>query len=181
MKVLSIIGSPRKNGNTSIMSDMLFERLNQKNFDLEKVFLTDLEVNPCTDCRACKKGELVCTVNDDMPDLYQKIEQSEVFVIGTPIYWYGPTAQMKAMLDRFRPYFYNGKLKGKKLALLLPAGSGHGDCELTISMLKRMSEALEIKYLGAVTAEAYDEGDVLKNDSVSQAINELSKAIKVIF
>ncbi|PLX22745.1 MAG: hypothetical protein C0599_05680 [Salinivirgaceae bacterium] len=177
MKVLSIIGSPRKKGNTSLMSDMLFERLGHTKYDLEKIFLADLEVNPCTDCRACKEGELVCTVKDDMPDLYQKIEQSEILVIGTPIYWYGPTAQMKAMLDRFRPYFYNEKLKGKKVALLLPAGSGHGDCELTISMLKRMSSALEMQYLGAVTAEAYDEGDVLNNASVSQAIKELSVAI----
>jgi multimeric flavodoxin WrbA len=176
-RILSIIASPRKEGNTSLMSDILLEKLEGLNWEFEKLFLIDYEIGSCTDCRACKKNDLICTVDDGMQEIYEHIECSDVIVFGTPIYWFGPTAQMKALMDRFRPYFYNGKLKGKKACLLLPAGSGKKDCDLTIEMFKRMCAALEMPFLGAVTAEAYDEGDVKNNQSVMKAIGELSEAI----
>ena len=156
------IGSPRKNGNTSLMSDMLVSAAKDFDINFEKSFLYDLNIKPCTDCRVCKKGDLVCLVNDGMKTLYSKLDETDTIIIGSPIYWYSTTAQTKLFIDRLRPYYGNKKLKGKNLGLLLPAGVGSRDCDLTIAMIKRMCEALELNYIGEITAEAYDEGDVKK-------------------
>jgi multimeric flavodoxin WrbA len=154
-KVLILIGSPRKNGNTSILAEHLVKFLS-KDKKIKKLYLYDYNLKPCVDCRVCKKGEMVCALKDGMEELYASIDDSDVIIIGTPIYWFGPTAQTKLLLDRFRPYYVNKKLKGKRAALILPAGTGALDCDLTIEMFKRAFKALGVDFLGAVTSESYD-------------------------
>lgn len=167
------IGSPRKNGNTHAMARALFDTLEQAGHKVQTFHLYDQDIKPCIDCRACKKGDLVCVLKDDMATLYAALEASDIIVIGTPIYWFGPTSQTKAFLDRLRPYFANKKLTGKKAALLMPAGSGAGDCDLCEAMFRRSFAALGIDFLGAVTAEAYDVGDAETDQAVMSNIKKL--------
>lgn len=175
-KVQIFIGSPRKKGNTSYLAQKLADDISDK-FHTEIHFPGNLKINPCIDCRNCKKGNLVCTIKDEMQPMYGKMEQSDVLIFGTPIYWFGPSAQMKMMIDRLRPYYGNKKLEGKKAALILPAGSGEGDCDLTIEMFKRTFEALGIQYLGAVTSKTYDIGDAEKDTVAIEHIQQLANQI----
>ena len=175
-KVLILNGSPRKKGNTSILAEYLVKFL-IKDQDIKISYLYDFNIKPCADCRACKKGELICILKDGMEELYASIDDSDIMIIGTPIYWFGPTAQTKLLLDRFRPYYVNKKLKGKRAALILPAGSGASDCDLTIEMFKRSFEALGVEYLGAVTSESYDIGDAYNDKAALQNIEKLAKTI----
>lgn len=162
-KIQIFIGSPRKKGNTSLMAEELVKYLDADRYEMEITHLYDYQINPCVDCKNCKRGNLICKVKDGMQEIYPKVEEADLFIIGTPVYWFGPSGQTKNMLDRFRPYYENEKLHHKRAALLIPAGAGNRDCDLTIEMFKRSFEALEIEFIGAVTAEAYDEGDVLKD------------------
>jgi len=175
-KVLILIGSPRKKGNTSILAKHLVKFLT-KDQDIKISYLYDFNIKPCVDCRACKKGELVCILKDGMEELYASIDDSDIMIIGTPIYWFGPTAQTKLLLDRFRPYYVNKKLNGKRAALILPAGTGASDCDLTIEMFKRSFKALGVKYLGVVTSESYDIGDAYNDKDALQNIEKLVKTI----
>lgn len=68
-------------------------------------------------------------------------------------------------------------MKGKKTALLLPAGSGAGDCDLTIEMIKRICKSLEMGYLGEVISESYNVGDVSNDANAVPAIMSLSAII----
>lgn len=176
-KIEILISSPRKRGNTSIMSEMLIDKLDYEKFDSNVSFLYDYEINPCIDCRACKKDATVCTLKDEMQNLYPRIENADILIFATPIYWFGPSAKMKLMLDRFRPYYANKRLKGKQIALLLPAGTGAPDCDLTIEMFKRSAKALKLKYISAVTAQAYDIGEVKKDDRAIDSISQLAVQI----
>ena len=176
-KIEILIGSPRKKGNTQFLAQNIADKLAAPDISLNINFLTDLDINPCTDCRGCKKGELKCIVPDEMQLLYTKLEQADVIVFGTPIYWFGPTAQTKIVIDRLRPYYGNGLLKGKKAALILPAGSGAGDCDLTIELFKRVFTALGIQYLGSVTSESYDIGDAKKDKCAISNVSNLAKKI----
>lgn len=175
--ILALVGSPRKRGNTALMVDELLLNVNEEVFTNDIVFLGDKSIGPCTDCRACTKGKLVCTVNDEMQELYQKMEAADVLVFGTPIYWYSCSAQIKLLIDRLRPFYRNEKLKGKKAILLLPAGSGSGDCDLTIEMFKRTFKALQIGYVGVATAKAFDEGDVMNDKNALEEIKVLASKI----
>lgn len=175
-KILILNGSPRKKGNTSILEDYLTGFL-LANHTVKSIRLYDFNIKPCIDCRACKNGELLCSLKDGMEDLYRLIDNSDVMIIGTPIYWFGLTAQTKLFLDRFRPYFVNKKLEGEKAALILSAGSGAGDCDLTIEMFKRSFKALEIEFLGVVTSEAYDIGDAYNDKDAMTNIEKIAAII----
>ena len=175
-KALVINGSPRRKGNTAILSEYLITRLNEK-LSVEYLYLYDYKIQPCIDCRACKKGDLVCVLDDGMKELYLKIDEADYIIIGTPIYWFGPTATTKLLLDRFRPYYVNKKLTGKKAALILPAGTGAPDCDLTIEMYKRSFNALGVEFIGAVTSESYDIGDASIDKEASQNIEKLARII----
>lgn len=174
MKAEILIGSPRKNGNTATMAKVLANELLSKSVDVNTTFLYDYEIKPCTDCRGCKKSDLVCVLKDDYALLSERLESANILVFGTPIYWYGPTAKIKLLIDRFRPYFTSKKLQGKKAVLLLPAG----DCDLTIEMFRRVFETLGIEYLGAVTSKSYDIGDAVKDACLQPNIFELLNHIE---
>lgn len=175
-KLLILNGSPRKKGNTSILADYLKTHMTGK-VQVTNVFLYDYIVNPCTDCRACKEGDFTCVIDDEMHNLYREIDNTDILVFGTPIYWFGPTGVMKMVIDRFRPYFVSKKLSGKKAAIILPAGSGKPDCDLTTEMFKRICKTLEIDFVGAVTSEAYDVGDSFNDKNALAEIEKLTSKI----
>lgn len=177
MKCQIIIGSPRKNGNTFVLSNYLNDMLTSSNINSNMSFLYDYEIKPCIDCRACKKGELKCSIKDDTEILYKQIEKSDLIVFGTPIYWFGPTAKTKLLIDRLRPYYTNKKLSGKKAAVILAAGSGAGDCDLTIEMFKRIFDALGIGFIGSAISKSYDIGDAAADQNAIDEIQNLWKMI----
>jgi multimeric flavodoxin WrbA len=176
-KIEILIGSPRKRGNTYLMSKMLIDKLDKENFDSNVSFLYDYEIKPCIDCRGCKKETMVCILKDEMQDLYPRIEKADILIFATPIYWFGPSAKTKLMLDRLRPHYANKRLTGKRVALLLPAGTGAPDCDLTIEMFKRSAGVLQLNYIGEVTAKAYDIGEANQDESALDSISHLAAQI----
>jgi len=171
------IGSPRKNGNTSYLSKYLNDLLNANDVLSSLSYLYDYEIEPCVDCRSCKRDDMCCVLNYDANLLYEKMENADVIVFGTPIYWFGPTAKMKLLIDRLRPYFTNKKLAGKNGAVILSAGSGAGDCDLAVEMFKRIFRALEINFVGNVLSQSYDAGDASADKEAIYNIEQLSQRI----
>jgi multimeric flavodoxin WrbA len=110
-----------------------------------------------------------------MQEIYNKIDAADILAFGTPIYWFTPSAKMKLVLERLRPYYGGDKLANKKMVILLPAGVGEKDCDLTTEMFQRMARSLKLEFIGVVTAEAYDIGDVKKDDKAMKAIADLAK------
>jgi multimeric flavodoxin WrbA len=121
-KVLGIVGSPRRNGNTHVLVSRILEGAQDSGASADILFLNDLNIRECDGCHACWKDK-PCSKKDDMNDVYAKIVESDVLVLGTPVYWYGPTALMKAFIDRF-VYFNTPKnrkkIKGKSAIIAVP-------------------------------------------------------------
>jgi multimeric flavodoxin WrbA len=176
--IVTFIGSPRKNGNTASLAKALQGKLDGSSTPNEIFYLYDCKILPCTDCRGCKKNGLTCILKDDMKLLYDKMESSDYILFGTPIYWYGPTAVMKLLIDRLRPYYVNRKLEGKKAALILAAASGDEDTDLTVAMFTRMFHTLGIEYTGIVSAKAYEAGEALHQPGIPEAIEVLAHRIQ---
>ena len=78
-----------------------------------------------------------CVLKDDLKKVYERLKVSDIIIIATPIYWFGPTAQTKLMLDRLWPFYANKKVAGKKLALLLPVGTGLRFDDRDVQTLRR--------------------------------------------
>jgi len=123
MRILGIVGSPRKNGNTHVLVSRILEGARDEGAETETVLLGDLTIQECDGCHACWKKDHACSKHDDMQALYSKIAECDAFVLGTPVYWYGPTALMKCFIDRF--VYFNcpenrGKVRGKPAIVAVP-------------------------------------------------------------
>ena len=122
MKFLGVLGSPRKQGNTHLLISKLLEGAGSRGAETDVIFLNDLDIRECDGCHVCWQGR-DCIKKDDMNPLYSRIIQSDVLVLGTPVYWYAPTALMKGFLDRF--VYFNCpenrvKIKGKSAVIIVP-------------------------------------------------------------
>jgi len=163
MKILALIGSPRKGSNTDALVEQILKGSRARGHTAEKLYLYDYMISPCVDCRNCKKGSYVCTVNDGMQRIYPKMEEADLIIFGTPLYWYGPTAKMKLLVDRMRPFVANRKLKGKKAVIVSPSAEGAKACGPLLEMFRLSFEYLGMEFAGKVLAKAYEKGEILKN------------------
>ncbi|MGB7788603.1 flavodoxin family protein [Methanoregula sp.] len=104
-KVTILIGSPRKNGSTSILAAEAARALNELGIATETVFLNDLKIKGCQACYWCKKSDVAeCAVKDEMQKIHRLVQESDGLIVASPIYFSGVTAQTKAWLDRMFPY-----------------------------------------------------------------------------
>lgn len=135
-RVLGIIGSPRRGGNTEILVDEMLAGATEAGAPTEKVILSKLDIGPCRACDACAKiGK--CVQEDDMHALLEQMAQSDVWVLGTPVYYWGPTAQFKAFIDRWYGAGKTVAFEGKRVILAIPLGSGDArDARHTVGMLQ---------------------------------------------
>ncbi len=177
MKILALIGSPRKQSNTDILVDETLKGALSSGHSVEKLYLYRYEISPCIDCRKCKKGDYVCFINDDMKQIYSKLDEADLIIFGTPNYWYGPTAKMKLLIDRLRPYGVNEKLKGKKAIVITPAAEGPDASKLITEMFRLSFDYLEMEYTGEILAKAYERGEIQTDQDVIKNAYELGNSL----
>jgi len=134
--------------------------------DTEKVILNELNILPCQACNACKDGD-ECIQEDDMSELLEQMERCPIWVLGTPVYWWGPSAQLKAFIDRW--YGANqGIFKGRTIIVTIPMGSGNKKtAQYIVGMLKDIADYLGMSISETILAPgAYKPGAVRKHASV---------------
>ncbi len=100
MKVLGFNGSPRKGGNTVTLVEAVLSGAASKGAETRLVNLNELDIKGCQGCEACKKAPGKCALKDDMTPLLQEMAECDAVVLGTPIYWFRVTAQLKMLIDR---------------------------------------------------------------------------------
>lgn len=180
MKILGFMGSPRMGGNTDVLLDRALAGAKDAGADVEKVILTRLEINPCQDCDGCEvDGE--CTQADDMIPLYDKIYQADGIILATPIYWWGPTAQMKTFLDRWYAIARDAvmdRLAGKRVAFIFAFGDADpSTADPADAMFTRSMDYLNMPIVGRVRASAWKRGDIYKSPEKLEEAYQLGLAI----
>lgn len=132
MKVLVVNGSPRAKGNSDILCDEFIRGAKEAGHQVEKISLRENEIHPCRACYACfKTGS--CVQKDDMADILQKFESSDVVVLASPTYFLTMSGQMKVFIDRLLPKWQG--LGGKDAYVIV---TGHDGAQ----GLKRCAEDL---------------------------------------
>ena len=139
-KILVLSASPVKNGNTTMLVDAFVEGARSKGAQVDVVATAFLKYKSlgCTSCRACQKSDKYeCVIDDEARPVLAKMAHVDVIVMATPLYFYGPSAQLKLVMDRmFSLYKWDNEtgvtktpLKKKKLVLL---GSAYEDIGLDV-------------------------------------------------
>jgi multimeric flavodoxin WrbA len=101
MKVLAINGSPRKDGNTQSLLNKMLEGARNAGADCEMISLNDLTYKACQECDL-EIVEKYCIYDDDMTQVYEKVDNTDILIIGSPVFFGNITAQLKAMVDRYQ-------------------------------------------------------------------------------
>lgn len=173
-KILGIIGSPRRNGNTHILVSKILEGAGAEGARGDILFLADVTIQECDGCHACWKGT-ECSKDDDMNGIYPQIIESDAIIFGTPVYWYGPTALMKGFIDRF--VYFNcpenrKKIRDKPAILVVPFEE---EDPQTAALLKAFFEKslryLEMNLIGTILVPGVSQkGEILeKADHLEEA------------
>jgi multimeric flavodoxin WrbA len=176
MKILALIGSPRKEGNTEILIEQILKGCEIKGHTHEKLYLYEYDIVPCLDCRACQKGD-VCPQYDGMQEIYPKVQEADLIIFGTPLYWYGPTGKMKLLIDRLRPFIGNRNLEGKKGIIVTPSEEGAKVCGPLVEMFRMSFEYLGMELTGKILATAYEKGEIKENQEELKRAYELGLSL----
>ena len=159
MFVIGLQGSPRIQGNTSILLSTFLseaERLGALTYYLN---VAQKDIDPCLECGICEK-EGLCPIDDDMQQIYPLLRKADIIVMATPIFFYGPTAQMKALIDRSqalwaRRYVHKLNDPGKKwrqgFLLSLGATKGKNLFEGVSLTAKYFFDAVSASFNGSLT------------------------------
>lgn len=99
MKAIGIVGSPRKGGNTEILTKHALEAIAKEGLDTELISLSGLDIQPCDGCRVCFDEE-TCRIEDDLMPIYAKMKEAEAVILGSPVYFGSATSLAKALMDR---------------------------------------------------------------------------------
>lgn len=134
-RIVVLVGSMRKGGNTDLLAQAFAEGAS-KNNTVEIVSVSDYKVNPCIGCNSCftREGNQ-CFQKDDMAEIYKKLKVADAIVIASPVYFYGISAELKAIVDRLHTPMRN-EFRVKRLALLLVGAA----------TLQELFDAIKLQY-----------------------------------
>jgi multimeric flavodoxin WrbA len=130
MRVLAFHGSPRVEGNTEILLNETVRALEEPAHEIRLFKLNFMNIKPCQDCGGCDKTG-ACIINDDMNEIYDEIRRADRIILASPIFFFGLSAQAKAMIDRCQAFWCEKYLlkkpipagpRGRKGLLLLVGG-----------------------------------------------------------
>ena len=186
MKALGIYGSPRKGGNTDQLLDKALEGAESAGAEVSKVYARKLKMSGCIACGGCDKTGK-CVVNDDMQAVYPLMEEADIVFLASPIYFYGLTAQVKAMVDRSQAMWSKKMLEkspeerkvytsGKGYFIAVGATRGKKLFEGAEMIARYFFDALDMSYEGGLFFKGIDEmGDIKGVDGALDEAFELGK------
>ena len=124
-RILGIVGSPRKGGNTEQLMREVLAAARQVGAETRLFSLAGRTVGPCTACDACQRSpDGLCVIEDDMQGLYPLMQWADTIVFGSPVYMGLMTAQLKAVFDRARPLWRKRGGLLQKAAAAVVVGEG---------------------------------------------------------
>jgi multimeric flavodoxin WrbA len=158
MKVLTLLGSPRKNGNTGALLALFEREMKNAGHAITRINLKDKKINGCKGCYTCKKHADVpgCPQRDDASSIFDLMIASDAIVYASPLYCWCFPAQMKALIDRqislvsdFETIRHKSLIEGKKTALLVTCeGPVKGNADLIQILFERFCSYTKTGLIG---------------------------------
>jgi multimeric flavodoxin WrbA len=182
-KILVLLGSPRKKGNSAILADQITKGAKSARAKVESIYLHGMTIAPCKACFACqKKGSKGCSIRDDMQDIYAKLIEADAWVIASPVYWFTMSAQTKIFMDRCfaLPAYQKDPFIGKRVAVAMTYGGEDPFDSGCINALRTFQDAfgyIESQIVGMVYGSAMDAGEIRGNQKVMEEAFDLGKKL----
>ena len=177
-KVLILSGSPRKGGNSDILCDEFQKGAESVGNQVEKIFVAEQKIPPCTGCYYCKDHAGKCVFNDGMADLLQKIIDCEVLVLSSPVYFYSLSAQLKAVIDRCVARWR--EIKNKDLYYIATSAEDDEDTlDTTLACFHGFAKCIDgYEEKGTLYGKGvYEKGEVLHRPELMKIAYEMGQSV----
>ena len=185
MRVLGIMGSPRIKGNTDLLLDETLKGAQSQGGEVEKIVVDRLKITPCKEYYGCLKDGN-CVIRDDMDDIYPKLVAADVVIIASPMFFYGITAQLKALIDRCqalwaRKYVLKQKVsESPKRGAFIGVGATKGErlFEGSILVTKYFFKAIDADYVDELLIRGIDQrGEIKQHPGALKGAFEMGKRL----
>jgi multimeric flavodoxin WrbA len=179
--IVILKGSPRPQGNSSVLADQVAAGAIDSGAQVESFFLHEMNIRPCDGCDDCRETG-VCMARDDMQTLYPKLLAADAIVLASPIYWFTFTAQLKACIDRWYSLwnYKNDAFKSKAFGVILT----YGDTDLytsgainAIHTFETMFRFIQAEVVGWVYGSLSDIGDAQKHPELMDKAFRLGRKL----
>ena len=178
MKIVVLEGSPNRNGSTHILADCFRQGAEEAGHTVELIDVAHADIHPCTGCIHCGY-EGPCVQKDDVEGIRRKILDADMLVFVTPLYYYGMSAQLKALVDRFCAF--NSSIQGKHMKSALIAAAWNSDgwtFEVLEAHYKTLVRYLNLTDMGMVLGKGCGSPSMTKHSPYTQRAYELGNRLK---
>jgi len=194
MKAVLINGSPRKHGNTSFVGSSISKLLTAGGWKVEEIELHNLDFSGCIGCERCRRDNRCSGIEDDLTPYYSMLEDSALWILGSPVHNYNITSWMKAFIDRLYCYYifqptvprqYSSVLqnRGKKAVVYAVAEqTNEKDFGFAVEAMQLPLEALGIDVVGSYRFPGYFEKNSISNDpeTIKRFLSRFEKVLEQI-
>ena len=183
MNVLGIMGSPRINGNTDILIDAALKGAQSTGCTVEKIVVDDLDIAPCREYYNCLIDG-TCYIKDDMELIYPKLLNNKYIIVASPIFFYGLTSQLKALIDRSQAIWAQRHIlkwkipsEGRKgIFIGVGATKGNNLFEGSVLTIRYFFKTIGVEYSGELLVRNVDrKGEILEKSQTIVDAFELGK------
>lgn len=170
MKILGIMGSPRKMSNTDLLLDEALKGAQSAGAEVEKLVVADLNIAPCAEYYGCSRDGQ-CVIKDDMQQVYVKLLEADGVILASPIFFYGLTAQAKALIDRCQALWVrkhrlgqNPLARAGRKGAFISVGATKGKrlFEGPVLTVKLFFDAIDVDYIGELLVRSVEERAKIK-------------------
>jgi multimeric flavodoxin WrbA len=171
-KILVISTSPRRGGNSDLLCDQVLKGAKDAGNDAVKLNTEGMNINGCLACDCCQNNGGKCVQKDDMISVINALQDADVVVFATPIYFYNMSAQLKTLIDRTYPIYR--KVHFKKAALIVTAADARiSTMDLAIDGFKAFVGCLDgVANAGVIIGNGvWKKGDVTGKECLKRAYN----------
>ena len=185
MKVLGIMGSPRVKGNTDLLLDEALKGAQSQQAEVEKIVVDKLKISPCREYYGCLRDGN-CVIRDDMDEIYPKLQDADAIIIASPIFFYGLTAQIKALIDRCQALWARKYVlkqnppQSARKGVFIAVGATRGEklFEGSILTIKYFFQAVDVKYTDELLIRGVDaRGEIKEHPTALSEALELGKRL----
>ncbi len=167
-----LTGSPRKGGNSDKLADAFIAGAQKAGHTAVKFTTADKNIKGCRNCMTCYSTGTACSFQDDFNSLAPMVEQADMLVFATPLYWYSFPSQLKAAIDKFFSFMTgNRSLKIKECALLVCSGDKiESGFDGIIASYRLIANQMKWHDSGIITAPGlFAKDDILNSESLKKA------------
>jgi multimeric flavodoxin WrbA len=161
MKVLGIVCSPRRHGNTELLMQESLAGAQEEGAEVELVSLAGKNIAFCDGCHSCEVNE-GCHIEDDMQAIYARLLEADGVIFGTPVYFWSVSAQAKALIDRTLVFRKNRDLRNKAAGVVVTVERAGAVSALTV--LTNFFNIQRMLAVGGAIGYASREKGAVKND-----------------